>query len=1178
MIDQQPLVKLQQIVEECERLISLKQDSNLIQKADQKPYVVRAVTSTKPSPNPVTPKPAPNPVTSKPNSQRRPPYPCRQCGDWHFHRFCPFRQHRCQQCGQNGHKDGFCRRSTPSSNQAENPPKPRRWYPPRPKVRSNALLTTFQLNASHRRKFVTVKINGIQASLQLDTASDITIISRKLWSMLKKPAIEYSNLRATSACGGSVHLVGRVHCSVSFRDTTTDGECYISESGLNLLGLDWFERLGMLDLPVRVICNRVHSAEVSTHLSQQLITQFAAVFRDELGLCTSTQATLHPLPDCQPVFRPKRPVSYAALPLLDQELTRLEQSGVIVPVSYSAWAAPIVVVRKANGTIRVCGDFSTGLNAALQAHCYPLPLPEDIFTMLNGGTQFAKLDLADAYFQIEVAPDSRQFLTINTHRGLFQYTRLPFGVKTAPAIFQQVIDTIISGLPGTAAYMDDIVLMGRSSEELKDRISEVLKRLEDHGLRLRPDKCQLFLSSIKYLGYIFDANGRHPDPENIRAIQQMPAPHDITTLRSFLGLISYYSAFLPALHDARAPLNRLLQKDTPWMWSQDCQEAFHHLKAMLKSSLLLTHYDPSLPLIVAADASNYGVGAVISHRFPDGSEKPIAHASRTLTPPEKNYGQIEKEALAIIFAVKKFHKFLWGRRFTLLTDHKPLLSIFGSKKGIPVYSANRLQRWATTLLGYDFIIHYRRTDAFGQADGLSRLISNHRAPDDDVVIAAVGVEEDVCRQLSDAIRGLPVTASDIRRATQSDPILRQAIAFIQTSWPNDNFTGDLGHLSARRESLSVVNSCLMLADRVVVPTTLRLAVLRQFHSGHPGISRMKAIARGYAYWPGMDSQIQEWVQKCSRCQQAAKAPPRHEPIPWEQPRGPWSRLHIDFAGPLDGVSYFVLVDAYSKWPEVVPLSHATSSSTTSTLRRIFSVHGIPDVIVSDNGTQFASALFSEFCRSLNIQHIHSPPYHPQSNGQAERFVDTFKRALLKSRGEGKTEDILQEFLLAYRTTPSPTVPEGRTPAEALMGRKLHTVHSALIPIAPLPQQIDPTNHGGFTTGSMVYARDYRPGKETWAEATIASRRGKVLYDVRVGDCIWVRHKNQLRDRCGPSTTITPHRLLPLDILLDTFNIPTPPVRPIPQERTINLQPRRWSTRPRRSIRPMEVNPKNKQYR
>lgn len=214
----------------------------------------------------------------------------------------------------------------------------------------------------------------------------------------------------------------------------------------------------------------------------------------------------------KPVFRPKRPVPYAALSIVEDELKRLQQAGVLKPVNFSSWAAPIVVVKKPNGSVRICADFSTGLNDALESHQYPLPLPENLFSKLNGGHCFAKIDLSVAYLQVPVAEDSQELLTINTHQGLFQYKRLPFGVKNALAIFQQIMDTILTDIPGAAAYLDDIIVTGANKAELRARLEKVLTRIREYGFRIRKEKCCFFMDSIEYLGFIIDKNGRRPDP------------------------------------------------------------------------------------------------------------------------------------------------------------------------------------------------------------------------------------------------------------------------------------------------------------------------------------------------------------------------------------------------------------------------------------------------------------------------------------------------------------------------------------------------------------------------------------------------------------------------------------------------------------------------------------------
>ncbi|KAK6735953.1 hypothetical protein RB195_018922 [Necator americanus] len=319
---------------------------------------------------------------------------------------------------------------------------------------------------------------------------------------------------------------------------------------------------------------------------------------------------------------------------------------------------------------------------ALEQNQYPLPTPEDTFTKLNGGRYFSQLDVAEAYLQLEVGDVSKQLLTIHTHRGLYRFNRLPFGVKPAPGIFQQCMDALIAGLDGTAAYLDDILVIGRTIGEHNARLEAVLKRIQ-----------MCFHADGDHLPWVRHQRTRtKPGPEKIKAIQKMPAPKDVSQLRSFLGLINFYGNFVKDLHNLRALLDTLTIMDVVYTWIQECQSSFDKIKAILSSDLLLTHFDLSLPIIVAADASNYRMGATLSHRFADGCENIINYASCCLTQPQKNYSQIEKEALALIFAVsQKFHRFIHGRHFTLSTDQKPLLAIFGRKKGIPVYSANRLQ-------------------------------------------------------------------------------------------------------------------------------------------------------------------------------------------------------------------------------------------------------------------------------------------------------------------------------------------------------------------------------------------------------------------------------------------------------------------------------------------------------
>lgn len=315
---------------------------------------------------------------------------------------------------------------------------------------------------------------------------------------------------------------------------------------------------------------------------------------------------------------------------------------------------------------------------------------------------------------------------------------------------------MLAGLEFAIAYLDDILLKSENNEQHKKHIKAVFQKINEYGFKLSSNKCEFFMKQIKYLEQIIDENGRRPEPERAEAIKNMPPPNNITNLQAFLGLANYYSIYIPKMYDLRALLNDLLKKGEKWIWSKECEDAFQKIKSCLVSDLLLAHFDPKKEIIVASDASSYGIRVVILHKIEDGTTKPIAHASRTLLPAERSYSQIKKESLAIIYSVKKFHKFIHGRKFTLQMDHRPLLKIFGSRKGIPTHTANRLQYWAIILLNYDFQMEYLPSKKLGHVDSLSRLIPKVAEPLEDTVIAALREEKELSVLLCNTIQELPV--------------------------------------------------------------------------------------------------------------------------------------------------------------------------------------------------------------------------------------------------------------------------------------------------------------------------------------------------------------------------------------------------------------------------------------
>ena len=394
---------------------------------------------------------------------------------------------------------------------------------------------------------------------------------------------------------------------------------------------------------------------------------------------------------------------------------------------------------------------------------------------------------------------------------------------------------------------------------------------------MRKAKCSFMQPSVTYLGHRIDQHGLHPLKEKVQAMQDAPSPSSVTELRAYLGLLTYYSKFLPNMASVLAPLYKLLRKDTPWKWTEAEEKAFCASKDLLTSSALLVHFDPELDLVLMCDASSYGVGAVLAHRMPDGSECPIGYASRSLSASQRNYSQLEKEALALVFGVQQFHSYLCGHCFELVTDHQPLLALLHQHRPTSAQASARIRRWSLLLSAYEYSITFRNTHAHANADALSRLplplVQSEPSTPPELVLLMEHLDES------------PVTAKHIQVWTRRDPVLSKVQQFVERGWPQ-NPDKSLSAYSAKKNELSLYQGCVMWGARVIIPSRGRNAVLQQLHEGHPGMTRMKSLARMYVWWPDLDSDIEKSVQQCCHCQEQQSVPPVAPLQPWKWPSRP----------------------------------------------------------------------------------------------------------------------------------------------------------------------------------------------------------------------------------------------------------------------------------------------------
>ena len=570
--------------------------------------------------------------------------------------------------------------------------------------------------------------------------------------------------------------------------------------------------------------------------------------------------------------------------------------------------------------------------------------------------------------------------------------------------------------------MDDILIYGSTKEEHDANLRAMLERTRQKGIKLNKDKSIICVPEVNYFGHTLTREGIRPDPNKVKAIKDMAAPQSKAELETILGMVTYLSKFAPRLSETTAPLRQLLKAGSEFVWDSNHDVAFQQVKNILtqEPGPVLAYFDHTKDVVLQVDASKYGLGAVLLQQ-----EKPVAYASRALTETEVNYAQIEKELYAVLFGCKRFHQYLYGRQVTVESDHKPLESIMRK----PLAAAPpRLQRMILQLQRYSINIVHKPGKQIPVADTLSRK---------PIVCGDDSLSEGMDARIHSVISSAPVSdrkMEEIRAATAKDSQLATLKKVIQSGWPETvkQCSPAITEYWNHRDEITEVNGVLLKGEKIIVPHSLRADMLARIHTGHFGMEKCKQRARDVLFWPGMCKQIESLVGSCDICLERRNAIPKEPMLPHPIPERPWQVIATDLFK-WNNMDYIVAVDYYSRYFEVEKITSLTSAAVIQKLKAMFSRFGISQAVLSDNGPCYSSQEFKNFAKTWDCEHITSSPLYPQSNGLAEKTVQTAKALMDKAHAQ-KSDPYLS--LLEYRNTP---VDGFKSPAQLLMSRSLRSI-------------------------------------------------------------------------------------------------------------------------------------------
>ncbi|KAK8767070.1 hypothetical protein V5799_006149 [Amblyomma americanum] len=553
---------------------------------------------------------------------------------------------------------------------------------------------------------VEAKVGGRKALFKVDTGAQASLLPFSIYRKLKTAELNPTSSVLRAYNGGIITNFGTTVQKITVGDAATTVKFYVVKNGRRaILGLHACEALGLVQRTVDT---------VSTSAEYEAIKHFRHVF-EGLG-CLKQPYSMVLQPDATPVVQPARRVPLSLRQPLRDELQRMERAGIITKEDGPTdWVSPLVLVKKKDGSLRVCMD-PRRINEHIKRQHYQLPRREDIEAELTGACYFSCLDANSGFHQIPLDDATSKICTFATPFGRYRYLRLPFGISSAPEVFHKMLSQMLDGLPGVHVYIDDILVWGTTRQEHDERLVAVLKAAETAGLTLNAEKCKFGLTEVHFLGDVIGQKGISPNPKLVRNLLEMPTPKSKTDLQRMLGVINYFGKYVPVLSERTAMLRALIKPQVEFEWTENHAKEWKCITQALATSPLLAIFDPKKKTKITCDASKDGVGAALLQCH-GGHWRPVAYASRVLTPPEQRYAQIEKETLGILFGCEKFHQFVYGQTVIIETDHKPLLSI--AAKGI-CDMPPRLQRFFLRLLRYDYVLQYVPGKHLVLADMLSR--------------------------------------------------------------------------------------------------------------------------------------------------------------------------------------------------------------------------------------------------------------------------------------------------------------------------------------------------------------------------------------------------------------------------------------------------------------------------